>query len=225
MFRQLAKCGRRLLSSQNGKELWLVIMGECNEAELEYELNQSSLDKAKLDSSQVSAAITKSFRIKPTDFHILSDHLGRSFANLGLEVSDEVFVPKSRRQDIAREFFNTICLSSPTFYQVQFNQPRYRFDTDIYGFDMVYVRGRAIVKNPWESGTKVGAIVVAINSHVLKREPFSEIRRRMSNAQQSSASVVLTFIEDSEFTELFTKEILPRMEKSKQLASRKDIDH
>ena len=327
-----------MLGSQNGKKLWLVILGKCDEAELEYELNQSSLDKAKLDSSQVSAAITKSFRNKPTDFHILSDHLGRSFANLGLEVCDELFVPKSRRQDIAREFLpsirkndlsvllllqhspslvedglihddklfvsvvipklmqqlvnlpgpdspchlrilskltntitnvatwddimpkdffsqpniagndasaainnktttikemvdantingelqnivldNTICLSCPTFYQMQFNQR--------YGFYMAYLGGRAVVKNPWESGTKAGAIIIAINSHVLKREPFSEIRRRMSSAIQSSASVVLTFIEDSEFTELFAKEILSRFEKLEQLASQKDTDH
>ena len=104
LFRQLAKCKRQSLGSQNGKKLWLVTMAECNEADLEYELNQSGLDKAKLDSSQISAAITISFKTNRTDIHILSDRLDRTFANLGLEVCDEVFVPKSRRQDIAREF-------------------------------------------------------------------------------------------------------------------------
>ena len=315
-------------------------MAECNEADLEYELNQSGLDKAKLDSSQISAAIMKSFKTNRTDFHILSDRLDRTFANLGLEVCAEVFVPKSRRQDIARDFLpstrknslsillqhspslledslnhdaelfgsavipelmlhltkppgpNTSChlrilskltntsitsvatwddiipkdffsernkagndasaainnktitvkemvdtntidgelqnikldstvrLSSPTFYQLQFNLSR-------YGFNMLYLHGRPIVKESRESGTKVGAIIVAINSQVLSKEPFNDVQRRMRSAILSPGSVVLTFVEDSEFIELITKEIIPRFEKktkSKLLAAQKDTD-
>eukprot|EP00956_Cyclotella_meneghiniana_P016619 scaffold26333_cov56-Cyclotella_meneghiniana.AAC.2 len=108
LFRQLGKCDRLLLGSQNERKLWLVTMSECNAADLEYEVNQSGLDKAKLDSSQISAAIMKSFKTNRTDFHILSDRLDRTFANLGLIVCPEVFVPKSDMQDIAREFLPSI---------------------------------------------------------------------------------------------------------------------
>ena len=92
---------------------------------------------------------------------------------------------------------------------------------------MLYLHGRPIVKESRESGTKVGAIIVAINSQVLSKEPFNEVQGRMRLEILSPGSVVLTFVEDSEFIELITKEIIPRFEKktkSKLLAAQKDTD-
>ena len=66
--------------------------------------------------------------------------------------------------------------------------------------------------------TKVGAIIVEINSHVLSIEPFNDMQRRIRYSLQSRGSVILSFVEDSEFIELITKEIIPRFEKEKESA-------
>lgn len=97
----------------------------------------------------------------------------------------------------------TVRFKSVNIYKMQFHGQR-------YGFNMLYLHGRAIVKEPLNSGTKVGAIIVAVGSHVLRQEPFNDIRARMRNEIMQNYGVSLTFAHDSEFTSLVKEEILTR---------------
>ena len=101
-------------------------------------------------------------------------------------------------------------LSNPSFYQTQFNGS--------YPFRFSYFCGRFIVKDPLESGTKVGSIIVAINFQVLPQAPIDKILRKMKNAikEPSRRSAVVTFVEDSEFTNFFTNTLLPYIEKKRE---------
>lgn len=109
----------------------------------------------------------------------------------------------------------TIRFKSLHIYKMQFRGQR-------YGFNMLYLQGRAIVKEPLDSGTKVGAIIIAIGSHVLRQEPFNAIRAKMRNEiMQNYTGVSLTFAHDSEFTSLVKEEILTRfkrVQEAKKLA-------
>ena len=99
---------------------------------------------------------------------------------------------------------STIRFNNPSFYKMQFMGQR-------YGFNLLFLCGRAVVKEPLESGTKVGAIIVGIGTHVVRREPFNNIRERMRREILMNTSVTLTFAEDSEFTALLTEDIIPRL--------------
>ena len=98
----------------------------------------------------------------------------------------------------------TIRFKNPNFYKMQFFGQR-------YGFNLLFICGRAVVKEPLHSGTNTGAIIVGIGNHVVRREPFQTIRERMRREILSNASVTLTFVEDQEFTALFTEDIIPRL--------------
>ena len=97
----------------------------------------------------------------------------------------------------------TFRLSNPRFYQMQFNVG--------YPFKVHYLSGRFIVKEPLESGARFGSIIVAINGHVLPLESCDKLRRKLKDAIKylSRRSPVVTFVEDSEFTDLLTNVILP----------------
>lgn len=102
----------------------------------------------------------------------------------------------------------TFRLSNPRFYQIQFNGG--------YPFKVHYLFGRFIVKEPLESGARFGSIIVAINGHVLPLESCDKLRRKLKDAIKylSRRSPVVTFVEDSEFTDLLTNVILPHSHKN-----------
>lgn len=106
------------------------------------------------------------------------------------------------------ELDKTVRFDNISLYRIQFRGQR-------YGFNMLYLKGRAIVKDPLNSGTRVGSIIVAVGSHVLAQEPFNKIRARMANEIQTNSFACLTFGEDEDFTALFKEEILPRFAKGK----------
>lgn len=83
-----------------------------------------------------------------------------------------------------------------------------------YGFNMLYIHGRALVKEPLKSGTKVGAVIIAIGPRVLNRMPFEDIRAMMKREIIQGPSTI-TFAEDPEFISLVTEEIIPRVMKAK----------
>lgn len=91
-----------------------------------------------------------------------------------------------------------------------------RFHGQRYGFNMLFLQGRAVVKEPLDSGTKLGSIIVAVGSHVLVREPFEKIRARMRNGILTNAYVSLTFALDEEFTALLKEEVLPRFARAQK---------
>jgi hypothetical protein len=98
---------------------------------------------------------------------------------------------------------HTVRLNNYTIYKIQFRGQR-------YGFNMLFLKGRAIVKEALDSGTHVGAIIVAVGSHVLARESFNMIRQRMRNEIGRYSFATLTFADDPEFIDMFKEEILPR---------------
>ena len=108
------------------------------------------------------------------------------------------------------KFDSNVRLSNPSFYQMQF-----------YGslpFKFKHFCGRLVVKDPLESGTKIGSIIVAINSQVLPQEPINNIKQKFKSAikDPSKHSAVVTFVEDPEFTDFFTNAILPYIKKKRE---------
>jgi hypothetical protein len=83
-----------------------------------------------------------------------------------------------------------------------------------YGFNMLCMYGRAIVKEPLKSGTKVGAVIIAVGPRVLNRMPFEDVRAMMRREIIQGPSTI-TFAEDPEFISLLTEEVIPRVMKVK----------
>jgi hypothetical protein len=103
---------------------------------------------------------------------------------------------------------HSIRFNNINIYRMQFRGHR-------YGFNMIYLHGRAVVKEPLDSGTKVGAIIIAIGSIVLSKQPFDHIRSLMQQEILTKPSVTLTFGNDDEFTAILEEEVLPRVAKHK----------
>ncbi|KAL3784661.1 hypothetical protein HJC23_012177 [Cyclotella cryptica] len=108
------------------------------------------------------------------------------------------------------KFDHSVRFNNIVLYQMQFRGQR-------YGFNLLYFKGRAIVKESLDTGTKVGAVIVAVGRWVLRQEPFDQIQLRMKSELMINSPVTLTFADDSEFMALIKEDVLPHIPKTQPL--------
>jgi hypothetical protein len=101
-------------------------------------------------------------------------------------------------------FGHSICFNNVVLYQMQFRGER-------YGFNVMHFKGRVIIKDPFDTGTKSGAIIVAVGRRVLHQEPFDHIRLMMKNELSNNSPATLIFAEDLEFIALVKEVIIPHI--------------
>jgi hypothetical protein len=102
------------------------------------------------------------------------------------------------------KFDHSIRLNNVVLYQMQFCGDR-------YGFNVMHFKGRVIIKDSFDTGTKSGAIIVAVGRRVLRQQPFNQIRLMMKNELSNNSPATLIFAEDLEFMALVKEVIIPHI--------------
>jgi len=183
------------------EEDMLRVKGEEDDDELDTEekTTKHSLASNKLETKPSTAGSSKTLAI------CLSDEEEREDKSLTVQELRDLY-KQSGVNIAALRLDHSVRFNDLKIYKMQFRGQR-------YGFNMLYFKGRAIVKEALDTGTHVGAIIVAVGRWVFRQESFDQIRQRMKNEMANNSPVTLTFADDSEFIALIKEEIIPRCPK------------